>query len=486
MKQYQSLVLLLLLIANCYALPVDLASEEENPELTAGFIEGDMDIDLSRNGGTDENKRWPDGIVYYEISDEYDEDHARYIREAMDAIENDSCIQFLEAPENATAFVEISPKKNGCFAKIGYRGTKQELNLQNYALNRGCFVKGTIMHELLHVLGFYHQHNVPERDEYITIIEGNVKDGQMKNFNKYNEWDVTSFGVEYDYASIMHYHATAYSKNGFTTIATVGDEYREIGQRRGLSEGDITKLKAINLLAYGYTAPVNTEIWEEDPELTAGYYEGDMLLATNRNGVTNVLKTWPLGIVYYKIDEVFNADQISYIQQAMAAIESISCIRFQIAGNDTRDYINITGTLHGCYATVGYTGFKQTLNLHVNDLDKGCFIKGKIIHELLHALGFYHQHSAPNRDDYIWVMLENVQDKYKPFFRKQSEKFVTDFGIEYDYYSVMHYSSTAFTKNGLPTIIPLQSGVELGQRKGLSFKDILKLNLMYDCALREV
>ncbi|XP_037824847.1 seminal metalloprotease 1-like [Lucilia sericata] len=462
-----------------------MAIEEENPELTAGFIEGDMDIDLNRNGGTDENKRWPDGIVYYKISEEYDEDHIRYIREAMDAIENDSCIQFLEASENTTAYVEISAQQNGCFSKIGYRGTKQEMNLQYYALDRGCFVKGTIMHELLHVLGFYHQHNVPDRDEYIRIIEGNVKEGYMKNFNKYNEGAVTSFGVEYDYASIMHYHATAYSKYGFTTIVPLGDEYREIGQRRGLSEGDITKLKAMYNL-YGYTAPINTEIWEEDPELTAGYYEGDMLLATNRNGVTDVLKTWPLGMVYYKIDEVFNADQISYIQQAMATIESVSCIRFLEAGNDTRDYINITGTAHGCYATVGYTGFKQTLNLHVNDLDKGCFIKGKIMHELLHALGFYHQHSAPNRDEYIWVMLDNVQDKYKHFFRKQSEKFVTDFGVEYDYESVMHYSSTAFTKNGLATIIPLKSDVEIGQRKGISFKDILKLNLMYDCALREV
>ncbi|XP_023725983.1 seminal metalloprotease 1-like [Cryptotermes secundus] len=43
----------------------------------------------------------------------------------------------------------------------------------------------------------------------------------------------------------------------------------------------------------------------------------------------------------------------------------------------------------------------------------------------------------------------------------------------------MHYSAYAFSKNGKPTITPLQNGTEIGQREGLSEKDIKKLGKMY-------
>jgi hypothetical protein len=42
--------------------------------------------------------------------------------------------------------------------------------------------------------------------------------GREHNFRKYNEGTVTSFGVEYDYGSIMHYSAHAFSWNGKPTI----------------------------------------------------------------------------------------------------------------------------------------------------------------------------------------------------------------------------------------------------------------------------
>ena len=54
-------------------------------------------------------------------------------------------------------------------------------------------------------------------------------------------------------------------------------------------------------------------------------------------------------------------------------------------------------------------------------------------------------------------------------------------GVNYDPSSIMHYSRTAFSKNGKDTIIPIKPGTEIGQRKGLSAKDIIELNLLYDC-----
>lgn len=55
------------------------------------------------------------------------------------------------------------------------------------------------------------------------------------------------------------------------------------------------------------------------------------------------------------------------------------------------------------------------------------------------------------------------------------------FGQPYDYDSVMHYSSKAFSKNGEATIIPKKSNAKIGQRKGFSVADLAKVNAMYNC-----
>lgn len=52
----------------------------------------------------------------------------------------------------------------------------------------------------------------------------------------------------------------------------------------------------------------------------------------------------------------------------------------------------------------------------------------------------------------------------------------------YDYDSIMHYGPFDFAKNrNFPTIIPHQKGAKIGQRRGLSERDVIKINLLYDC-----
>lgn len=148
----------------------------------------------------------------------------------------------------------------------------------------------------------------------------------------------------------------------------------------------------------------------------------------------------------------------------------------------TKAYIKVTSENSGCHSKVGFQNNVQQLNLEVYPLDSGCFRIGSIIHEFLHALGFYHQQSTYNRDNYVKIVDENIRDGSENNFKKYNSSVVTDFGIPYDYGSVLHYSQFAFSKNGEKTIVPLfEEGVEIGQRKGLSNKDISKLNLMYKC-----
>ncbi len=62
-----------------------------------------------------------------------------------------------------------------CFSLLGRIGDKQVVSLQRF----GCIQNGIIQHELMHALGFYHEHTRSDRDQYIRINWENVN--QCKN-----------------------------------------------------------------------------------------------------------------------------------------------------------------------------------------------------------------------------------------------------------------------------------------------------------------
>lgn len=65
-------------------------------------------------------------------------------------------------------------------------------------------------------------------------------------------------------------------------------------------------------------------------------------------------------------------------------------------------------------------------------------------------------------------------------FHKYDTNRVDSQDVSYDYDSVMHYSSTAFANRaGVRTIVGTNGRTNLGQRYGLSKKDIQQANLLY-------
>lgn len=176
---------------------------------------------------------------------------------------------------------------------------------------------------------------------------------------------------------------------------------------------------------------------------------------------------------------IFPADaDRAIILSGMIEIAKYTCIRF-VPRTTEEDYLRITNDNTGCWSYVGRTGGAQSVNLDANE---GCVSKGVTMHELLHALGFFHTHSDMNRDQYIKVNYENIESSAVGNFASFSNSYVSNYGHGYDYGSIMHFGIMSFSKNGLPTLEPLEPYEgKIGQREALSVKDILKIREMYFC-----
>lgn len=166
---------------------------------------------------------------------------------------------------------------------------------------------------------------------------------------------------------------------------------------------------------------------------------GDMILSRNqfrylytndslkRHGMKNVQDHWPEGIVPVKYHEDIDDDFKITIQSAMDTIMDISCIKFDLETEDPPHYVLISpGT--GCSSEIGNLQ-KPGQNMR---LSKELCKIGNIIHEFYHVLGFYHMHTAAQRDNFVKINYKNINEDYFRNFQKFAIN-MSMFGTQYDY-----------------------------------------------------
>ncbi|XP_064641034.1 astacin-like [Lineus longissimus] len=209
---------------------------------------------------------------------------------------------------------------------------------------------------------------------------------------------------------------------------------------------------------------------------------GDMLFEDNQgNRKRNTpffVQTWTDGIVPYTFGETWANDAYftQSVRKGMDVIEAKTCIKF-VPWTNQPHRINLV-RIRGCNSYVGrLSGATQDINLSV-----GCLRIGVVMHELIHALGFQHEHERADREGFISVNLDNVYDANKQWLTVNHGIKLSEFGYDVD--SVMHYGAYAFAKSyNYPVITQLKDFDKgrIGQRTHLSIKDIKELNQLYKC-----
>ncbi|NXF95695.1 TLL1 protein, partial [Eubucco bourcierii] len=187
---------------------------------------------------------WPGGVIPYVIGGNFTGTQRAMFKQAMRHWEKYTCVTFIERSDEES-YIVFTYRPCGCCSYVGRRGNGP----QAISIGKNCDKFGIVVHELGHVIGFWHEHTRPDRDDHVTIIRENIQPGQEYNFLKMEPGEVNSLGEPYDFDSIMHYARNTFSRGMFLdTILPSRDDNGirpAIGQRTRLSKGDIAQARKL-------------------------------------------------------------------------------------------------------------------------------------------------------------------------------------------------------------------------------------------------
>ncbi|XP_008404247.1 high choriolytic enzyme 1-like [Poecilia reticulata] len=227
-------------------------------------------------------------------------------------------------------------------------------------------------------------------------------------------------------------------------------------------DGSRPKVDLENLVLHGDVAVTNTFFKNADPCTARGC-------------------KWPKSGRYvnvpYQISSEFSQQEKNIILRGMQSFHQTTCIRFVPKRSDQRDYINFFSQRNGgCWSYIGRQRGGQYISLE----RRGCVHHSTVQHEILHALGFHHEQVRSDRDRYVRILFNNIQQRQRGNFKKvQTNNLVTP----YDFTSVMHYGKYDFSSNGRPTIEAKSNpNQKFGNVRQMSANDITRVNRLYECS----
>ncbi|XP_049536782.1 astacin-like [Anopheles darlingi] len=158
----------------------------------------------------------------------------------MEVLHSSTCVRFVERSHEVQHVLITGDETSGCWADTGRQASTTYLNLPWYCTQS----IGSILHELMHALGFLHQHTRPDRDRYVCVLYENVlpESTALYNYEIVKPWTDLAFPLPYDFESIMHYTPDMYSVapgRSLTMVPRYPWNVTELGQRNHLTELDV-------------------------------------------------------------------------------------------------------------------------------------------------------------------------------------------------------------------------------------------------------
>lgn len=186
---------------------------------------------------------WPNKIIYYKING-FDSGDITTITNALQAITSHTNIQFIETNNLPQHHILFEATNNSYASPIGMQDNGNTILLSHY------MYLGDVLHEVMHSLGFFHEHARSDRDSFVNIFWGNIEEGKEYNFYKYTDRGYQGYDVGYfDFNSVMIYGSYECSKYPHTeyTINRKHDQLSGFIQENNysLSSGDIEGLKFV-------------------------------------------------------------------------------------------------------------------------------------------------------------------------------------------------------------------------------------------------
>jgi len=192
-------------------------------------------------------------------------------------------------------------------------------------------------------------------------------------------------------------------------------------------------------------------------------------------GLGGGVRKWANSTIVYRISGLSSSVR-SELQKSFNEWTSKTNIRFKERTNEA-NYVTISSSgsnSNSGVATLGVNGSRGFIRLGTRATAV------VIIHEIGHTLGYIHEQNRRDRDSFIRINFDNIQDNaVDQFFKSNSASLVTS---QFDINSTMMYGSYTFSKNGQPTITDLNGNVLPRRQARISSLDIQGTNSIYPVA----